>query len=368
MWVVRFSLRVLLFSLLLALAPAASLLMRATPAHAADFPYADGDLLQVTGDDKIHLIRGDQRHWIADTLSLQQLNPEFSRLKRVSFEQLSAIPAGKPLHAGPLIRDPVSGRVYLLTKETDWPAPRKHWINSLDSFSALGFDWSDVAVNWSVPVDQYAFAPALTFAPVGQGPATVNGPNGALSAVPAWRLQAQDDQLFLGLAAAYTYNQDWQRQVAGKLVSAGTWIEWGDLPPDADGRYDVATNKITVSQSLKGESLGVLAATLTHEVLHAVTIHGPDVAACFAEEASAFAYEAGTWAALPAPLRSQTIHAQFLDTLTMAYRLAGPNALLKTVSSDPAYQQECAGNAGRRGTLRLISFQGATFGLSLPAR
>src|SRR5439155_22770389 len=101
--------------------------------------YRDGDLLQAQGDDKLYLVEGGQRRWIADTASLQRLNPDFARLRRVSFEGVDRLPPGKPYRQLPLIRDTASGKVYLLTEETQWPAPRKHWINDLDSFTRLGF-------------------------------------------------------------------------------------------------------------------------------------------------------------------------------------------------------------------------------------
>ena len=344
----RLSIRLFIF-LLSVLSLLLPLFTNVSTIRAAALPYTDGDLLQAIGDDKIHLVQGGQRHWIADTTSLQQLNPDFSRLRRVPFEEIRAIPAGKPIRNGPLIRDAATGKIYLLTKETDWPDARKHWINNLEAFTSLGFEWNDVALNWPTPPDQYAYAPTLTFAPVSRDPAPVTAPEGAFVGVPAWRLQVQDERLFLALSVAYTYNQDWRTQVAGKLAAAGTWIEWGALPADVGGLYDGGLNKITINQSLQGDSLGVLAATLTHEVLHAVSNHGTDVTACYAEEAAAFAYQAGTWAAIPDSLRSRSSEAQFLDALTAAYRRVGLAGIQRTVAADPAYQEECATNAGLRG-------------------
>jgi len=316
-----------------------------SPAAVLSATYADGDLVQASGDDKIHIIRGGQRHWIADTLSLQQVNPDFSRLKQLSIDELRAIPAGKPIHAGPVIRDSANGQIFLLTKETDWPAARKHWINDLDSFTKLGFQWEDVDVSWSTPPSRYAYAPALTFVPVSREPAPLSTPEGAFTVIPAWRLQTQDDRLLRALAVAYSYNPDWRAAIAGQIATGGAWIEWGSLPTDVGGLYSDRANRITVSQALQGESLGVIASTLTHEAVHAVTKHGTDATACFAEEATAFSYEARTWANIPANLRSTSAQAKFLDALVELFKAKGVAGIQQIVSQEPAYQHECDVNA-----------------------
>ena len=344
--------------LLLAVLLAASFAGPAAPVAYADQPAAvavlsDGDLVQMVGDEKIHLISRGERHWIADTVSLQQINPDFTRLRRIGIDELRAIPAGKPIHAGPLIRDNATGRVFLLTKETDWPAPRKHWINDLDSFTKLGFAWEDVDLAWPTPPARYAYAPALTFAPVSREPAPVTAPEGTFTGIPAWRLQTQDDRLYQALAVAYTYNPDWRTAISGQFAPTGTWIEWGPLPPDVSGFYSETANRIVLNQALQGEALGVIASTLTHEVLHAVTKHGSDVAACLAEEATAFSYEARTWSRLPTNLRSGSAQAQFLDALAGVYASQGTAGLQQAVAQEPAYRQECATNAAA--SARLIA-------------
>jgi hypothetical protein len=65
----------------------------------------------------------------------------------VPFAEVDRLPAGRPYRQLPVIRDAASGKIYLLTRETAWPAPRKHWINDLDSFTRLGFAWADVALD-----------------------------------------------------------------------------------------------------------------------------------------------------------------------------------------------------------------------------
>jgi hypothetical protein len=85
---------------------------------------------------------------------------------------------------------------------------------------------------------------------------------------------------------------------------------------------------------------------LTHEVIHAVTKHGTDVAACLAEEATAFSYEARTWSNLPPNLRSASSLAKLLDALAEVYAAKGIAGLQQAVAQEPAYQKECATNAG----------------------
>jgi hypothetical protein len=311
-------------------------------AQAAPAGFADGDLLQVAGDDKIHLVHEGQRHWIADTQSLQRLNPDFTRLRQIGFDDLSRVPAGRPLHAGPVIRDSATGRVYLLTQETTWPEPRKHWIDDLDSFSRLGFTWEDVSVDWPRSPDAYGDAPALTFRPVSRDPATVQTTAGTLTAVPFWRLQVDDERLFAALALAQTYGAEWRAQVAPHLATKGTWITWGALPEEAGGYFDVRRNRITINASLSGEGPGVLATILAHETLHAVTEHGSTSESCIQEEASAFVLEAQTWASLPAQYRegsSSDVETQRL--IAAFWQRHGLPGMVELVASNPAYQREC---------------------------
>jgi hypothetical protein len=304
----------------------------------AQASYQDGDLVQAAGDEKIHLVEAGRRRWIADTASLQQLNPDFTRLRRVSFEDVDRLPAGRPYRQLPLIRDAASGKIYLLTRETTWPAPRKHWINDLDSFTRLGFEWGDVALDWPRRPEEYADAPALTYRPVSREQTAFTNDQGTFLAVPAWRLQVQDDRLLMGLVVANTYNSEWREQVGARLAAQGTWIEWGTLPEGAAGRLDARLNRITVSRELDHEALGVLAAVLSHEVYHAVTTHRQDAAACFAEETAAFSWEAKTWSSLPPQWRSRSRFGLLLDGLVQAWR-AGRVADL--VANEPAYQRQC---------------------------
>ncbi|CAA9214960.1 MAG: hypothetical protein AVDCRST_MAG77-124 [uncultured Chloroflexi bacterium] len=298
---------------------------------------SEGELLQVAGDDKIHLVQEGRRRWIADTTSLRTLSPDFARLRKVSFEELDSVPAGKPYRQLPLIRDAVSGRVYLLTRETGQRMPRKHWINDLDSFTRLGFEWNDVAAVAPAPPDRFPDAPALTYRPVVKTTQAWDREGEALSVVPAWRLQAEDERLYLALALSNTYNQEWREQVAPKLAAQGTWIEWGDLPEGVGGKYATGLNRVTLNRMLQPETTGVIATVLSHEVLHAVSEHGTG-AVCIAEEVEAFGVGARTWSGLPAKWKSTTAWGRSLDQLVRVWR-AG--TLERYVANEPAYQEQC---------------------------
>jgi hypothetical protein len=319
--------------------PAPPALAQAVPGAAGSVLFADGDLLQVRGDDKLYVVQGGARRWIADTQSLAALNLDFRRLKQVSFEQLDALPAGRPHRQLPLIREPATGRVYLLTWQTNEPAPAKHWINDLESFTRLGFAWSDVALDWATPPDRYRDAPALTYRPLGTLPVTWLRDGEALTVVPAWRAQTEDERLYHALALSHTYNRAWREQVGPKLAPAGVWIEWGDLPELVGGRYHTRLNRITLNRSLQQESPGVIAAVLSHEVMHAVTARGAaDPQGCIAEEVAAFGVGAVTWAGLPAKWRSASEWGRSLDGLVNAWRLG---LIARFVSTEPAYLQQC---------------------------
>ena len=301
----------------------------------------NGDLLQATGDDKIFLLENGQRRWIADTQSLQRLNPDFSRLRHIPFDELDRLPPGRPYRDGPVIRDNTTGKVYLLVQETGWTAPRRRWVNDLDAFTRLGFVWTDVATDWPTPAANYADAPTLSYRPVSRDLTTVQTSLGPLMAVPAWRLQVQDDRLFEALALAATYNAVWRSEVAPRLTDAGTWIEWGSLPADAAGAFSTSLNRILVNASQGGQP-GLLATTLTHEALHAVYQHGPTAQSCVAEEASAYAIEVQTWTNLPAQYRpSGSPEAQFEEQLATLWQQRGLSGLQLLVAGNTAYQQEC---------------------------
>lgn len=307
------------------------------PATSAQLAVADGELLQVTGDEKIHVIQEGRRRWIADTSSLQALNPNYSRLRRVTFDELDSVPVGRPFRQLPLIRDRVSGRVYLLTRETGDRTPRKHWINDLESFSRLGFEWGDVAVDWPTPPERYPDAPALTYRPPVKTEQAWVREGETLRVIPAWRLQTEDDQLYLALALSNTYNQEWSERIAPKLAGRGSWIEWGDLPRAVGGRYHTGLNRVTIARALQGESVGVVASVLSHEALHAVTEHGTGVA-CYQEEIEAFGIGARTWSGLPAKWRSTSEWGRSLDRLVDVWRMGN---LEHFVGGEAAYQQQC---------------------------
>jgi hypothetical protein len=260
----------------------------------------------------------------------------------VPFEALEQVPAGRPFREGPVVRDAATGRVFLVTQETDWPAPRKHWINDLESFVRLGFSWEDIALDWPTPPEAYANAPALTFQPISREPATVATSAGYLTAVPFWQLQVEDERLYAALALVATYNSDWRAQVGSRLAAQGTWIAWGALPAQIGGYFDERLNQITINRSLGEEAPGVLAATLAHETLHAVYPHGRSSSACVQEEAAAFAMEVHTWMNLPAQYRRSTSNeAGFLRALTFVWQRQGMAGLAAMVGSNPAYQREC---------------------------
>ncbi len=301
--------------------------------------FSDGDLLQVRGDEKMHLVQAGRRRWIADTTSLRRLNPDFGRLKQVTFEELDAIPAGKPYRQLPLLRDHASGRVYLVTWETDSPAPRKHWINDLQSFSKLGFEWGDIDQNAGVLPSQVADAPSLSYRPPSKEETTWEHDGVSLKIVPAWRHQVEDERLYLALALANTYNNEWREQVAPKLTAQGAWIEWTDLPAYVGGKYDVDLNRISMSRALQKESDGVIASILSHETFHVVSTHGT-AEACYTEEISAFGLGARTWETLPARWRPLTEWGKSLDALVEAWK---SGALSNLVRGDLAYQQQCGG-------------------------
>jgi hypothetical protein len=309
------------------------------PAARAQTPYQDGDLLQAEGDDKLHLLDGGRRRWIADSGTLQRLNLNARRLHRVAFDELDRIPVGRPHRQWPLLRDTASGRVYAIVQESQWRAPRRRWIADPETFERLGFDWSDVAVDWPDPVAEYADMAALTYRPVSRDLTTFGTAAGTFYTIPAWRLQVEDQRLLTALNVAATHNAEWRDQVGPRLAALGTWMEWGDLPPETVGRHHHGLNRITMSRALETESFGVLAAVLVHEASHATAEHGASTTACLAEEVQAFTWVAKTWASLPPQWRTQSAFADSLDRLVEDWRA---QRLDQIVASEEAYQRQCA--------------------------
>lgn len=159
-----------------------------------------------------------------------------------------------------------------------------------------------------------------------------------LSLVPAWRQQTEDEILLMALILVNSYNTGWREQIAPVLVPLAPKIVWGDLRDDVGGVYSPRSNRITINRSLKGEPFGVIAAVLTHESYHAVSLLQQKVDESTAEEVRAFTWEAKTWDALPARWRANTDRSHLNDALVKIWKASN---LEKMVTSSDAYQQEC---------------------------
>ena len=321
---------------------AALLAVRPPPAAAtatADAVYADGALLQAVGDDKLYVVEGGKRRWVTDGASLQQLRVDGSHLQQVTRSDLDALPPGRAIHQFPLARDAATGRVYLITQEADLATPRKHWIRDLDSFTQLGFDWSEIAPDGQIRIDLYPYAPALTYLPQSMEQTAYETAAGQFTSVPAWRLQTEDERLLLGLTLANTYGAAWRAQVAPTFAARGTWIQWADLPEGVGGAFQPRLNLIAVSRALQDEPFGVIAAVIAHEGLHATSPHSGSTQSCYDEEVQAFTLQAATWEAMPAQWRAPTDFGRAFDALVSLWHGGRLPAL---IAADVDYQAECS--------------------------
>jgi hypothetical protein len=178
--------------------------------------------------------------------------------------------------------------------------------------------------------------------PAGQASAaleTVTDADGTWVWAPAWAAQAEDPQLVRGLQLASTYNQQWRELVAPYLAGRGTHLAFGPLPEGAGGMYDPRTNRITLNDTVRGETPGVIAALLAHEVYHAVVVRSIRQSECLDEEQYAFSWQASTWAYLPEPWRGRGRWAHWHDHVAGAWR---DRTLAETVVALPGDRLQCS--------------------------
>jgi hypothetical protein len=158
--------------------------------------------------------------------------------------------------------------------------------------------------------------------------------------VPAWAQQAEDPALLRALQIASTFNKPWRDQVAVYLAARDTHIGFGRLPAGAGGAYDAVADRITLSDAVRYEPAGVLAALLAHEVYHAVVAKFSGSAACLSEETYAFSWQAATWAYLPDRWHGRAAWSRWHDFLADSWRTT---ALPEAVESLPGYAVACGG-------------------------
>lgn len=161
--------------------------------------------------------------------------------------------------------------------------------------------------------------------------------NGCLG-LSEWNSLVPDGVLRGAIIVAYHHNPD-LRPYAHEAAVRRTRVHWAKLPAGVGGRCDRDNRTITMNVSLRGESTGVLAAMLAHELIHACQAHCRNPAGCIADEMVAYAWQADTWSKVrrQGP-RSST--ARMLDDILGAWR---QSVLRSYVLALPIYHRQCMG-------------------------
>lgn len=320
-------------------------------AGVAQAALAPGTVVALQGT--LHLwIAGEDGllHWAGDTRALAGRTINWASRFSLTLEQLRAQPRGDPWLSAGLLKD--GDPIYLVKWETDWPQPKLLHIQSIQDVELFGItaaNYGRFVLDRATWEQRYGFRvdglvrEELPPATMGlewfrQTPFQVEGQT--FYWVPAWQWQAQDTRLVSGLVLVNTFVSAWRETVAPLLAIRGTRIEWGSLPADIGGLYRPRENRIVVNQALQRDSLGVLAAVLAHETLHAVAPPVADAADCLEQEIYAFTLQALTWYDLPAHYRSSSEYGRWNDLLVLAL---ARRSIRELVVTSTGYQVQCLG-------------------------
>jgi len=162
------------------------------PIYRAPYPV-EGDLAKGDQSDRIYLIQGGKKRWIDSPETFNALGFKWSDVKVFSQEIMNQILEGDPITLaaaptpppaappttpptpvappptwppeGMLIKGDGSPKVYLIQ------GGKKRWIDSPETFNALGFKWSDIKVYRQADVDVIPEGDPITLA-IPKGPPT----------------------------------------------------------------------------------------------------------------------------------------------------------------------------------------------------
>ncbi len=134
------------------------------------------------------------------------------------------------------------------------------------------------------------------------------------------------------------------------LMETGADVMFGHLPRSVQGTFSSRSNRITIDESLRGQSGPVLAAVLLHETYHAQEAYNrgyrasETAADCLQEEVDAFRIEARWWYDWygRGGKRNPNSVEQFNNALMWAW-YNDDNGLLEWVLLSENYQEQCLG-------------------------
>ena len=158
---------------------------------------------------------------------------------------------------------------------------------------------------------------------------------------PLWVTEVVKEPQFIefqrAIAVAYTIPEF--RAIADAAYERRVPVHWGTTRNNALAEYHIHTNTIVVSNGLKGASISLLAAIISHEAVHLLQKHG-DGGLCLQNEIEAFAMQALVYEQLREKYRSTVsdYREQFHEELVRARR---ENRLIAFILDMPAYRQIC---------------------------
>jgi hypothetical protein len=325
-----------------ALLAALALLAPGAPAAANDDPpplaSAGPRLLKTPGRDHVWLVAGGRRQWIADLATFRARGYRWPDVELAAPAVLYAFPLLPADHAGPLLRVPGTGEVYLVADG------QTRLVPDLVSFEAYGLDWRKVETvdaatlaryARGAPLPHFVAGPDFPEAPKPVPPAAAAGPGpggqGAAAAAAApvdGRLRAA-----LNLIEAYPPTAAWP----AFLRDYGVALRFGAVP-GGQASYRATDRTLTVDDKLADLDPRGLATLLVHETVHAIYdargSSGKSGRACIDEEAHAFAVQSAFWAhhhglaGVPAP--GSAVERELNQTLQWALDDALPGKVLTT--------------------------------------
>lgn len=345
-------------------------------APAPGLSFARGAVAALAGTP--HIWIADDRgalHWAGDTRALAGHYVNWSDRTEVTYSDLRSNAAvGDPWLSAGLLKD--GDAIYLVKWESSANQPTLLHIQSIadvEVFGINGGNYGALVRDRGAWERQYGISAGglqrgelpsaipATATPVATARATVaatSTPNGldysskafvttkntygTWTWVPYWANQVNDPYLLGALQIASTYNAEWRQRIASYLADRNTAISFAALEDGVGGYYLPSRNQIQINLSTRSDSSGVVAALLSHEIYHAVTVpYGTtDAADCIQNETEAFTWQASTWNSLPTGWRSDTSWGRSNDQLVTLWE---NRKVTNTVLTMPGYQKQCLG-------------------------
>lgn len=236
------------------------------PAAHAQQTFSHGAVVALEGTP--HLWIADAQgvlHWGGDTRALAGKHVNWNDRTEVSVAQLRALPVGDPWLSAGLLKD--GDPIYLVKWESDWARPQLLHIQSIADVELFGIDGSNYG--------RFVLDKATWEARYGMSAASLqrSALPAAVTTVIATPTPIPRPTIDPRLQDALNMIEEtWPGAVYGErgiVTLKKTKFAFGHI--EHKGHYHIATNTITVDESMRDQPLEVLAYILVHEISHALT-------------------------------------------------------------------------------------------------